>query len=65
MWLLITIAFVCVLLFFAHELSMSIELVPHLEINKDGLVEIEGERFELDETLLVRDTDKIHFSKTN
>jgi hypothetical protein len=65
MWLIITIAFVGVLLFFVCELSRAIELVPHLEINKDGLVEIEGERFEIDETLLVRDTDFIHFAKTN
>jgi hypothetical protein len=65
MWLIIAIAIFYSLVWFAYELRHSIELVPHLEINKDGLVEIEGERFEIDETLLVNDTNLIHFKKPN
>jgi hypothetical protein len=65
MWLIIAIAIFYSLVWFAYELRHSIELQPRLFVSKEGIYEVECQVCDIDETLLVSDTDRIHFAKTN
>lgn len=53
------------LIWFAFELRQAIDIVPRLFVSKEGIYEVECQVCDIDETLLVRDTDFIHFAKTN